>query len=383
MDSGIFRGDCQGALEGCFVNAFWRGIAALFCSTAFLFAEKPSDSVVTSGDRKFQRFAAMPVLGYSEETGLKYGAMLLLFSRPEEPGGDASSLDLIAMGTTKGQVEVNVSPDLYLFGGKIHSDVSLVYWNWRAKFYGIGNDPDRDDFLRYDMDLFKLYVPVDIGILAPPRTRMLSVGPYLYFETNRVSFRKGELSRPEFGGGLRTGLGFQATIDLRDNVNWPESGAYAGYRQIFYAKAFGGDYDFFSQTFDLRAYSHFIWNTSIALGAFYDMRKGDVPFDMLSTLDGVKRFRGVERGLFLDRQSLSAQLEFRKKLLWRLAGTLFVEAGKVGPYFSELWKNDLHYAAGFGGRLLLNRSEKTYARCDFSLVDGKYFGLTIYLREAF
>ncbi len=365
------------------MNIFVRGTAALFCIVAFLFAEEPADSGATLEDKKFQRFAAMPVLGYSEETGLKYGAMLLLFSRPETSGAEASSLDFIVTGTTKGQVEVNASPDLYLFGGRIHSDISLVYWNWRAKYYGIGNDPDRDVFLRYDMDLFKLYVPIDIGILPPPKTRMLSVGPYLYFETNRMSFRKGELSRPELGGGLRTGLGFQATLDLRDNVNWPESGAYAGYRQIFYAKAFGGDYDFFSQTFDLRAYSRFIWNTSVAVGAFYDMRKGVIPFDMLSTLDGVKRFRGVERGLFLDRQSLSAQLEFRKKLFWRLAGTIFFEAGKVGPYFSELWENDLHYAAGFGGRLLLNRAEKTYARCDFSLVDGKYFGLTIYLREAF
>ncbi len=354
----------------------------LLCANAFSLADS-ADSVEVSRGDNFQRFAAMPVLGYSEETGLKYGAMLLLFFKPDIPGSEASSFDFIVAGTTKGQVEVNASPDFYLFGGRIHSDISFVYWNWRAKYYGIGNDPDRDSFLRYDMDLFKLYVPIDIGILPPPKSRILSVGPYLYFETNSVSFRQGEISRPELGGGLRTGLGFQATVDFRDNVNWPESGIYAGYRQIFYAKAFGGDYDFFSQTLDLRAYSRFIWNTSVAVGAFYDMRKGDVPFDMLSTLDGVKRFRGVERGLFLDEQAFSAQLEFRKKLFWRLAGTIFFEAGKVGAYFSELWKNDFHYAAGFGGRLLLNRAEKTYARCDFSLVDGKYFGLTIYLREAF
>ncbi len=365
------------------MNAFLRGTVLILCSVVSLFAGKTADSVATAEDRSFQRFAALPVLGYSEETGLKYGAMLLLFTRPEIAGGDASSLDLIVTGTTKGQMEVNASPDLYLFDGRIHSDISLVYWNWRAKYYGIGNSPDRDVFLRYDMDLFKLYVPVDIGILSPPKARMLSVGPYLYLETNRVSFRKGELSRPELGGGLRTGLGFQATLDLRDNVNWPESGIYANYRQIFYARAFGGDYDFFSQLLDFRAYSMLFWNTSIALGANYEMRKGDVPFDMLATLDGVKRFRGVERGLFLDRQAFSAQAELRKKLFWRLAGTIFLEAGKVGPYFSELWKNDWHYAAGLGGRLLLNRSEKTYARCDFSLVDGKYLGLTIYLREAF
>ena len=149
------------------MNVFVRGMLVLLCANIFSFADS-ADSVAVSGDDKFQRFAAMPVLGYSEETGLKYGAMLLLFSRPDIPGSDASSFDFIVNGTTKGQVEVNASPDLYLFGGRIHSDISLVYWNWRAKYYGIGNDPDRNVFLRYDMDLFKLYVPIDIGILPPP-----------------------------------------------------------------------------------------------------------------------------------------------------------------------------------------------------------------------
>lgn len=325
----------------------------------------------------------MPVLGYSEETGLKYGAMLLLFSKPESPGTEASSFDFLVAGTTKGQLEVNASPDVYLFHGRLHSDVSLVYWNWRAKYYGIGNDSDRDVFSRYDMDRFKLSAPIDFGILPPPRARALGFGPYLYFEANRADFHRGEIPEPKLSGGFRTGAGFQATVDLRDNVNWPVSGFFAQYRQIFFSEVLGGDANFFSQTVDLRAYAPLFWSTSIALGLYYDMRKGDVPFDMLATLDGTKRFRGVERGLFLDRQSLAAQVEFRKTLFWRLAGTIFFEAGKVGPYFSKLWKNEWHYAPGFGGRLLLNKAEKTYVRGDVSLVDGKYPGLTIYLREAF
>ncbi len=333
-------------------------------------------------EENFQRFAALPVLGYSEETGIKYGAMLILFSRPETSGRRADSFDFAVMGTSKGQWEVTASPDIYLADGRIHSDISFVYWNWRAKYYGIGNDPDPDVSLRYDMDLFRLEVPVDI-VLFPSLFRALSVGPYLHWETNSVSFRKGELSLPGIRGGNRSGLGYQATLDFRDNVNWPTRGIFGQFRQVFFGKALGGDENFFSQTVDVRAYAPLFWQTSIATGAYYSVKKGNVPFDMLSTLDGYKRFRGVERGMFLDRQSFSVQAELRKTLFWRLAGTIFFEAGKVGPYFSELAGNDWHYAPGFGGRLLLNEREKTYARCDFSLVDGKNFGLTIYLREAF
>lgn len=353
-----------------------RTAAGLLSLSQALFAR---DSTTTS-DEKFQRFAALPVLGYAEETGLKYGAMLLLFSKPERSDANASSFDFLVQGTTKGQLEVHASPDLYLFDGKFHSDITFTYWNWRAKYYGQGNDPDRDAFRRYDMDLFRLEAPIDIALLSRPRT--LTLGPYFYFESNSASFKNGSVSKPKRSGGFRTGVGYQATLDLRDNVNWPTAGAFAQFRQVFYPEALG-EFGFFSQTIDLRAYRYLFWGTSVAAGAFYDIRKGDVPFDMLATLDGLKRFRGVERGMFLDRQSFTAQVEFRKMLFWRLAGTIFFEAGKVGSYFSDLARNDWHFAPGFGGRLLLNRSEKTFARCDFSLVDGKNLGLTIYLREAF
>lgn len=353
------------------------------CLLFVLLLQKAFAQGDSTAKEDFQRFAALPVLGYAEETGLKYGAMVLLFTRPDFPGANATSVDFAVMGTTEGQLEVNLSPDLYLLGGLLHSDVSFIYWNWRAKYYGIGNDPNRDVYTRYDMDLFKMSVPVDIAVLPPPFARYLTFGPYFYFETNDVSFHNGDVSSPRNSAGLRTGLGYQVTLDMRDNINWPVFGVYGQFRQIFYTKAFGGDYDFFAQEIDLRSYTYLFWGTSVAVGAYYDIRKGDVPFDMLATLDGIKRFRGVERGMFLDRQSLTVQLEFRKTLFWRLAGTIFFEAGKVGPYFSKLARNDWHYAPGFGGRLLLNKSEKTYVRCDFSLVDGKHLGLTIYLREAF
>ncbi|PBC69338.1 BamA/TamA family outer membrane protein [Fibrobacter sp. UWS1] len=337
----------------------------------------------TSSEESFQRFAALPVLGYAEETGLKYGAMVILFTRPDAPGENATAIDFAVMGTTKGQLEVDVSPDLYLFSGFLHSDISFIYWNWRAKYYGIGNDPDRDLYTRYDMDLFKLSVPFEMRLFPSPLSQVLHVGPYFYLEHNRASFSHGDLDKPENAGGKRFGTGYQITLDFRDNVNWPVSGFFGQFRQVFYSGSFGSDFDFFSQTVDLRAYSYLFWGTSVALGTFYEVKKGDVPFDMLATLDGIKRFRGVERGMFLDRQVFSAQVELRKTLFWRLAGTIFFEAGKVGPYFSQLARNRWHYAPGFGGRFLLNKSEKTYVRGDFSLVDGKYLGMTVYIREAF
>jgi hypothetical protein len=38
---------------------------------------------------------------------------------------------------------------------------------------------------------------------------------------------------------------------------------------------------------------------------------------------------------------------------------------------------------GFGGRLALNQKENLYARCEFSWVDFKHLGMTMYVRDAF
>ncbi|MCK9182920.1 MAG: hypothetical protein M0P13_08590 [Fibrobacteraceae bacterium] len=344
-----------------------------------LFAEE-----LAGDSAHFQRFSALPVLGYSEVTGWEYGAMILLFTKPDVPGANSSSLDFSLFRTTKNQMKIDLSPNLYLLDGRFHLDVSFWYWDWASNYYGIGNNPDRGVYSAYEMKSYNLEIPMELKFLPLGLSRFLSYGPYFMFAHDRVSFDADSAAgMPEFLGGNRVGLGYQIVADSRTNKNWPLHGAYASFRQVLYSSAYGNDYDYFSQTIDLRAYTYLFWGTTLALGWYYDIRKGNVPFDALATLDGYKRFRGVSQGMFLDNQSISFQAELRKELFWRLGGTIFFEAGKVGPYFSKLMDNEWHYAPGFGGRLALNKSEKTNARCDFSLVDGRYLGMTIYIREAF
>ena len=144
-----------------------------------------------------------------------------------------------------------------------------------------------------------------------------------------------------------------------------------------------GDYNYTHQELDVRGYTEFIWNTSMAFGFLWQRINGDAPFDKLAGSDGLKRFRGVEKNFFYGDQALFLQMEFRKKLFWRLAGDIFFEGGKTGDYFSDLMRNKWHRSLGFGGRFALNKSENLYARCEFSWVDFKHFGMTMYVRDAF
>ncbi len=330
----------------------------------------------------FQHFAALPILAYSEETKWQYGAMVLLFTRPDSLQTESSALDFAAFGTQNNQFQMQISPNLYLFQNRIHMDMDFVYWNWVAHFYGIGNSPDRNFYTTYDMIRYSIQVPIETNWGLPPALSFLHYGLWAHWERNKVTFRKGDINPPELQGKDRFGLGYRLSLDTRNHQNWPTHGFYLLWKQMLYNDVVG-DYDFLSQTLDCRAYTYLFWRTSIAWGAIWDMRQGDVPFDALATLDGIKRFRGVERGLFYDKQTFSLQAELRRPLFWRFAGTIFYEAGKVGPYFGELMRNEWHHGVGFGGRLALNQSETLNARGDLSLIDGRYIGMTIYIREAF
>lgn len=354
------------------IISFFIGLSFLLCSPSLLKA------------KDFQRWTALPVLAYSEETKLQFGAMALLFFKPESENVLGSSLDLAVFGTTRKQLQTLFSPDLYLLHGQIHMDIEFTYRNWVAHYYGIGNNSDFDKYLVYDMTRYYLWVPIETNLFLPQSLSFLKYGALVHLEYNEIDFRNGDndLVQPATKNGWRSGLGYSLALDTRNHPNLPDHGFYAYWKQIFYTKAFGGP-SFISQELDLRGYTYLFWKTSFALGLLYQMNFGDVPFDMLATPDGVKRFRGVDRGAFSDRQAFVWQAELRRPLFWRLAGTIFYETTKVGPYFGALYREKWHHAFGFGGRLALNKNERVFARCDFSLIDGKHFGLSIYIREAF
>jgi hypothetical protein len=354
------------------INVVLLGLSFLLISPLLVKAEE------------FQRWSALPVLGYSEETKWQYGAIALLFFKPESKGIPGSSLDFSVIGTTRKQLQVMTSPDLYLWHGQIHIDLELVYWNWIAHYFGIGNNPDVDEYLTYDMTRYRLRIPAETKLFLPSSLSFMKYGALAHIEYRDIDFRQKEsdLSEPSTTGGWLTGLGYTLSLDTRDHPVLPSHGFYAYWQQVFYNNAFG-DSSYIFQELDLRGYTYLFWKTSLALGALYQMTFGDVPFDQLAMPDGTKRFRGVERGVFRDRQAFVWQAELRRPLFWRLAGTIFYETTKVGPYFGALYREKWHHAFGFGGRLALNKKERVFARCDFSLIDGKHLGMSIYIREAF
>ena len=93
----------------------------------------------------FQWWSAVPVLGYTEETELQYGAMVNFFIPSSFKGGNSQEIDIAAYGSTRKQFQFAATPYFYLAHDRISGWLDFRYQNWVGHFFGIGNDVDLDD----------------------------------------------------------------------------------------------------------------------------------------------------------------------------------------------------------------------------------------------
>ncbi len=307
-----------------------------------------------------------------------------IFFKPSHKGGRTSELDVIAYGTTEDQYSISISPLMFFLHDQLSAKIYLYYETWTSNFYGFGNDPDMDEYRQFDRVTLYSQGYIESNFLLPPALSNIRYG--LNYEINHSEFDHmnydGPIVFPGDVDGWRNSIGYHIGYDSRDNLNWSRHGFFLQWEQDFFEGAFS-DFDYNVEKLDLRGFTEFIWNTSMATGFLWQRVSGNVPFDMLAGPDGIKRFRGVKTNYFNGKQALFLQAEFRKTLFWRLAGTIFFEGGKTGNYFSDLMRNKWHTGLGFGGQFALNTSERLFVRGDFSWIDFKHLGLTFYVREAF
>lgn len=326
----------------------------------------------------FQRFSALPFAAYSEETKIQYGAMLILFFKPFEGGSQVSSIDFVAIGTQESQYQFRTKPEFYLLQDHLHIPSEFKISSWQGKYFERGTKGDFEAIANYDQLSLKGRLPIEMNF-GIPQSIPFRYGVVFEGEYRDNDFKEGFTETEDRRDGSFGAGGYRLVFDDRNNKNWPTLGSYVSFEERF----FGGEFKFHTEELDVRSYMPLFWSTSVAAGVLWKQSRGDVPFGYLAGSDGTNRFRGVDPGVWNDTQVLIYQLEFRKTLFWRLAGTIFGEWLQSGPHFGALFRDDYHYSVGFGGRLALNRSENLYARGDLSFIDGKHIGITVYLREAF
>ena len=357
--------------------ALKRFLAVFFLVSSALWASK--------ADSSFQRLAGLPIIAYTQETKVLVGATTMVFFKPNDfqPYGD--QIDIAVMRTQNKQNRLTALWKSYWFQGKVYAENKFNFracpGNYYCNFSQEKIDAERYDMLTLQVDGRWLYGLEHIfpwtGWLEP-----FSWGVEYDIEYNSAKFANKTAANDIIHSGNRVGLGISIVRDTRDNVNYASTGSYLLWRQLFYPKQLGSTHEFINT---IVQYCHFIPlfnHLVLALGVYGQGTWGDVPFDRLAIPDGTYQMRGLEKGIWRDKQQLVWQSEVRFPLFWRLGGVVFAEAAQLGSHFSGLLRSPVKFDVGMGGRFVLNAERKLNARADLSWVNQR-LGVTIYYNEAF
>ncbi len=329
-----------------------------------------------------QRWAAFPVIASSPETGQMLGGMLFYFFPIDESGKQASTIDTLVFGTTKGQYLLQISPNIFFDSGRYRLNATVSRSIWEANYYGVGMNAARvaekykSSNLRGSLTLERRFNDAFVfDLLGLYDNNNVTVKNGGILETGRVAGSN---------DGTYKGLGVEGGYDTRDNTNAPDRGVVAKYRYIKYASGLGSDLAFNLQNWDFRYFQKTEWikDSVVALAATVRLSSGDVPFRYLSSPDGTLILRGIENGRYRDKDMVALQSEYRVPVHGKFSGTVFAEAAQVAPRLGDMGANRFITSVGVGFRYALNPSQRFNVRGDVAWVDNG-MAMIINVREAF
>ena len=344
-------------------------------------------------------FVILPYAYYSPETKVAFGAGSIYSFRSgcapaagsagadpagAIPGGRPSSIRIAATYTQLKQIVLAFLPELYLRNERYYYTGFYGYYRFPDKFWGAGGDTPDSAEERYRSNDFESSTSVQMRI-APG----LYLGPlyeYQYLSVDETdasgALRAGAI--PGSRGGSASGLGVIVQHDTRDNTYQPASGFYNQLSAVSFGGSIGSEYTFERLTVDLRMYRRGLLRSHVIALQTYDVFiSGEAPFQMLALLGGSYCMRGFYLGRYRDRTMITAQVEYRFPIVWRLGAAAFAGAGDARGDLHEFGVDRLKYSGGFGLRFMFDARERINARLDFGFASGGNAGIYAMVLEAF
>ncbi|MEN6311842.1 MAG: BamA/TamA family outer membrane protein [Acidobacteriota bacterium] len=325
----------------------------------------------------------LPVIYYTPETRLALGAGGVINYRlgNDKPNTRPSSLWLMAVYTTKNQIQLSLKPEIYLTKNRYILGASLKYERFPRDFYGIG-DSIVGNAESYTPENFGLHLSVKKKIFKD-----LFAGIQYHLEKTTIQkvVAGGLLETGDYigrEGGVLSGLGFGLVWDTRDNIFFPRRGHYIQFSADFYNRTFGSDYHYSTTSLDIRNYIPVLKKDVVALQLCMRDMDGDVPFYELAMLGGSTMMRGNYNGKFRDKALLAVQAEFRVPVWKRFGAAVFTGLGNVGPTLRDISLRHLKHSFGGGLRIRLDEKEGTNIRLDYAWGNHST-GLYMTVQEAF
>ena len=316
------------------------------------------------------RFRGLPVIYYTPETQLAFGAAgFMVYKFPKSDSLDRTSIfQVYAMYTLKRQFLSSSRWVIITPNEKWYLEGNVNFNKFPQLYFGIGNDlPDGQQEL------------VDYSIFEFNQNLLRKVIPNLYagiqyrisymFKVSTIPGGLLESSQtPGYLGHRVSGVGAMVIYDRRDNVVNPTKGAYLEINNVTYAPFLGSQYTFNRLKIDLRKYFMVVPKLRhiLALQLKAQFINGVAPYKQLSELGGSNITRGYYTGRQRDNHYLAVQAEYRAKI-WRFIGAVaFVGVGRVAHNFKEFDFHKVWPTFGAGVRITIDQKEQVNLRFDYA-----------------
>jgi len=342
---------------------FLSGILSRVCAVS-------ASANQTEAESSEDGFVLLPVIAYMPETRLTGGVLFNYYKRhfTGTRSEQVSTVMPAFVYTQNDQVSFELSADLYFDRGRYRLQGYLSYRQFPDKFYGIGNDTDRDNEESYTPRIFSTDLSVQKRILS-----QTYAGIRFSFEEHELVevepsglLQHGDI--PGSAGGRTVGVGLTLFRDSRDHAFYPSSGGILDIILEEYDSHIGSDYKYTHFTVDVRRYYRIFHAQILALQGYADFISGRAPFDKLALLGKTgdcNLLRGFYQGRFREKNLAVLQGEYRFPVWWRFGMAFFCGVGQVSGELDAFSPENLHYSYGSGLRFCVSKKEKLNIRLDF------------------
>ena len=346
---------------------------------------------------KSGKFLAIPLVKYSPETRLAFGAVAVYYFRPKgaAPKTRLSSLRIPITYTINQQYKFKLSHEIVLDNNR-HIFLGEAAWSrFPLSFYGIGPTAAAADQELYTTQtlLFQWQYLVRMG-------RGVFVG--LSYEGIRSNIEQVQENHgvlrvdgfiPGNTGSFVSGIGAAFRFDKRANVLNPVRGPLIEGRIQTYQNWLGSEYYFTRLAFDFRHYAKLFGRHVLGAQVYAQQIWGDPPFEQMALMGGDEIMRGHMEGRYRDKALLAGQLEYRipigrrgwfageeKLKAWQRFGLVgFVGIGNVSSSLKNVSVNHLKHSTGLGLRYMVSQKEQVNVRFDVAFGTqnpGFYLGIS-------
>jgi len=350
----------------------------LFLKSSICFAQLDSlqSMFLSLADKDF---ILVPGVSYSPETDFEFGiASIYKLNLPWKDSADRESyLKFAGSYSLKNQVSLDFGYRIASKKEKFVSFGEIGYSKYPNSYFGHGNNIDYDSSEKYTPSFLRLRLNGLFKI-----NDHLSIGPRYQFD-NYYSVDKrlnGILSNDQVmgrDGGMSSGLGYIINSDRRNSIFIPSKGYYAIFRNVYFDKEVGSDFDFVSYEYDIRKYFRIKKKHVLALQHYGEYTNGDVPFFELPTFGGSYRMRGHFSGAYRDKNIALFQADFRYRLSKYFVWSTFSGIGWVNENASKFHWPQNRISVGTGLRFYAPSSGLAF-RVDYAFArenSGFYIGL--------